>query len=804
MKNRSYLSKVIAKSRRRIRGKRRHLTTQLDLAKRKLPSHLGTVTGNIRFFSEPGPHFEDAEAALSNNEATALARVIAFYLPQFHRFPENDQWWGAGFTEWRNVVRGAPRFAGHYQPRIPRDLGFYDLTDDHTLEAQAQLAKANGVDAFCFYYYWFDGKRLLERPLDRFLESDIDHSFCIMWANENWTRTWDGKANDVLISQSYRTEQTIDFIRDTARYMKDPRYVRVQGRPLFILYRPALLPDARATLERWRILWNEELGVEPWILMVQCFGEEDPRQFGLDGAVEFPPHKVTANVPDIDKSLTVFDPEFKGLVMDYETVVKHSLSIPAPAFPLIKTASPTWDSDARRPGRGTTLHGSTPRLFETWMQGIIEFAQEHPFADEPMVFINAWNEWAEGAYLEPDVHNGHAYLNSMRRAVIQQNQSQPALLLVGHDAHANGAQMLLLNLARCFKEHFNLNVCVLLMKSGRLSDEYKALAPTHFLSGMGSEDDPLADVIKRFVEKHGFTHALCNTTVTGHMIPALKQSGVRVLSLIHEMPDYIRKADLASSAKDIATQADHIIFPADIVRVGFGSVTGIPLKQDTILPQGLYQWFSFDSQARQSIRAELGLDQNAKLIMNAGYADLRKGFDLFLQTALRQAENNEDLHFLWVGKMADDMRKLSERSLKNHPAASQIHLVGFSDRMRDYFSASDCLLLTSREDPYPSVVLEAMQIGLPVIVFQGTTGFDTVLNTLGFVVPVEDHEAINHAIDQALSGNTAKLRQTRADYVEQNCKLEHYCDRLLSLLYGGDDSNQGAADEEPDDERKSA
>ena len=238
------------------------------------------LAGEIRRHVNAGEGFEESAAASAGEGtcagAEARARAIAFYLPQFHPFPENDAWWGTGFSEWRNVARGTPRFAGHYQPRVPRDLGFYDLTNEATLHAQAALAKANGISAFCFYHYWFDGKRLMERPLDLFVEAGVEQQFCLMWANENWTRTWDGLESEVLIEQTYREEDEAGFIADTARYMREERYVRVGGRPLFIVYRPGLLPESRETLARWRRLWTEAVGEEPWLLMVQGFEDEDP------------------------------------------------------------------------------------------------------------------------------------------------------------------------------------------------------------------------------------------------------------------------------------------------------------------------------------------------------------------------------------------------------------------------------------------------------------------------------------------------------------------------------------------------
>jgi len=294
------------------------------------------IASQIKYFANPGPGFE-TPSRINTSLIPAKAKTIAFFLPQFYAFEKNDEWWGKGFTEWRNVSRGTPRFENHYQPRIPRDLGFYDLTNVDTLKAQAELAKQSGIEAFCFYYYWFNGERLMDKPLDLFVDADIDQDFCIMWANENWTRTWDGFEGQVLIQQDYRDEDEDAFIADTARYFNHPRYISVDGRPLFILYRPGLLPNAANTVARWKRKWEAACGVEPWVLMVQGFGDEDPRAYKLDGAVEFPPHKLCADIPDINSELNILDPNYSGNARDYNAVVETSLNEATPAFPFIKT-----------------------------------------------------------------------------------------------------------------------------------------------------------------------------------------------------------------------------------------------------------------------------------------------------------------------------------------------------------------------------------------------------------------------------------------------------------------------------------
>lgn len=748
-----------------------------------------TVLNSIKFFANPGPEFEKP-SGIDSRQIAPRAKAVAFFLPQFHPFAENDSWWGDGFSEWRNVARGAPRFDGHYQPRIPRDLGFYDLNSIDTIRAQSEMATSFGIESFCFYYYWFNGKRLMDMPLDKFANDDqIKQDFCIMWANENWTRTWDGHDSEVLIQQDYLETDEKEFIADTSRYMANERYMQVEGRPLFILYRPGLLPNARVTLQRWRELWTDALGVEPWILMVQGFGDSDPRKYGLDGAVEFPPHKLAVSVPDMNHELTLFDPNFAGHVRSYDGVINESLNEPPCAYPLIKTVSPHWDNDARREGRGMVLQGSTPERYEYWLNGVIDHARQHPFNEEPIVFVNAWNEWAESAYLEPDVHYGHAYLNATQRAVhglsdlkkqapelnaVASNNKR--ILLVGHDAHKHGAQMLLLSLATLFNEQFGMQVTVLIKNGGILLDSYRKIADTHVLSEIGAEG------LNQLLASRSFEISICNTCVTGDLVPVLKDAGLRVVSLIHEMPMLIEEYSLQNNVELINENADHVIFPSDIVRQGFTRFSTSQAGEHHIKPQGTYMQIDFNQSAREKIRSKLGLSAGDKMVLNVGYADLRKGFDLFLQTAERWMKTRTDVHFVWAGAISGDMKRWVQSDLRHSEFENRIHLLGFTSEMSDYYSACDALFLTSREDPYPTVVLEAMNVGVPTVLFKGATGFDDVMQEHGFAVDRGDRQVLEAALAKALDEDSQQQREARIAYVESECQLDDYSFELLQLL----------------------
>ena len=384
----------------------------------------GHSAAEIRRFANAGPLFELFSPEIARS-APLRAKVLAFYLPQFHAIPENDLWWGKGFTEWRNVCRGTPRYLGHYQPRIPRDLGFYDLSSPGILLRQIELARAAGIYGFCYYFYYFGGRRLLEKPIEQMLvDPSCDFPFCLIWANENWTRRWDGQEEEVLISQAFDDDSDDHFVGTLTRYFNDPRYIRVQGRPLFFIYRQDIIPHVRTRLAAWRQKLRA-LGHDPWILMAQSFKNLDPCSAGFDGAVEFPPHKLWDRIVPITSQIKKLDSDFTGEVYDYNEIVKASIEEPWPEFPLIKTAVPSWDNDCRRQGAGRSLANSSPLAYEQWLRALVEQARTHGFANEPLVCVNAWNEWGEAAYLEPDVFYGSAYLNATARAIVGQVTALP-------------------------------------------------------------------------------------------------------------------------------------------------------------------------------------------------------------------------------------------------------------------------------------------------------------------------------------------------------------------------------------------
>jgi glycosyltransferase involved in cell wall biosynthesis len=344
------------------------------------------------------------------------ARIIAFYLPQFHRIKENDEWWGEGFTEWTNVARAEPSFSGHQQPLEPSELGFYDLQHPEVQDRQAELARAHGIHGFCYYYYWFNGRLLLERPLQQMLaRGRPDFPFCICWANENWTRRWDGSEDEILLAQDYAEGYAQALIDDVIPILKDPRYITVKGAPILLVYRVDLLPDAAAAAQCWRQRCAMAGIPEIHLAAVQSFGITDPRAYGFDAAVEFPPHNGFQPLdPD---SVPGLRPDFRGHLEDYRAVAERQLTEPLAPYVRYRGVMPAWDNTPRRMRTAHVYLNASPEAYHAWLRRAVEATMARSAAQEPLVFVNAWNEWGEGAFLEPDTVNGTARLEATRRAL---------------------------------------------------------------------------------------------------------------------------------------------------------------------------------------------------------------------------------------------------------------------------------------------------------------------------------------------------------------------------------------------------
>ena len=354
-------------------------------------------------------------------------RLVAFYLPQYHPIAENDRWWGMGFTEWLNVAQARPLFPGHYQPHLPADLGFYDLRLPEARQAQADLAREYGIHGFCYYHYWFNGKRLLERPFDEVLASGKpDFPFCLCWANGNWNRAWDGQETQLLIRQDYSEEDDRAHGRWLSGVFRDRRYIRVAGKPILLVYQAASLPDSRNTTSIWREEAMRQGIGDIFLCKVESFQDDrsDPTLGGFDAAVEFQ--------PDTAALLTLTERAYwrlarrlglvhGALICSYALWIRRALRQPGRPYRRFPCVTPSWDNSPRRKSGAFVLHGSSPDLYGHWLQSVADHLIPAS-QDENLVFINAWNEWAEGNHLEPCQRWGRGYLEATRRVVVGANR----------------------------------------------------------------------------------------------------------------------------------------------------------------------------------------------------------------------------------------------------------------------------------------------------------------------------------------------------------------------------------------------
>lgn len=358
--------------------------------------------------------------------------AIAFYLPQFHQIPENDQWWGSGFTEWTNVRKAIPLFPGHAQPHIPTDLGYYDLTDAKARQEQSDLALAAGIEAFCYWHYWFgNGRRILEEPFQRVLEAGAPElPFCLCWANQSWTGVWHGAPNRLLIEQTYPGEEDYEaHFRVVLEAFRDPRYLRVDGKPVFVVYEPEELPDSTAFVALWR-----RLAIEAGLPGLHLIGMgNDPVSSALvpfDAALMNAPgdflrrrelnglQRVARRVA-ASKAGRIFPNALRAKmgaprIFQYDEVVEDAFSDLPEGPRYYPCIIPGWDNTPRSGRRGLVIRGASAALFRAYLERAVERVSKNP-PGRRLVFIKAWNEWAEGNYLEPDTFQGDTNLREVKR-----------------------------------------------------------------------------------------------------------------------------------------------------------------------------------------------------------------------------------------------------------------------------------------------------------------------------------------------------------------------------------------------------
>jgi glycosyltransferase involved in cell wall biosynthesis len=851
-----------------------------------------------------------AEKRVPATQHASPVRVLAFYLPQFHPIPENDAWWGKGFTEWTNVTRALPQFEGHAQPLLPGELGFYDLRLPDVREAQARLAREHGIDGFCYYYYWFGGKKLLERPLEEMLASGKpDFPFCICWANENWTRRWDGQDDEILIAQQHSPEHDAQFIEDVLPALCDPRYIRVDGKPMLLVYRADLLVDPLRTTSIWREA-ARRAGL-PGLHLCAVWKSDDPHAIGFDALVEFPPHHF------LHKSLTEeyrrANPGFHGEVYDYAAGVEAIRPLAEREFPVYRGVMPAWDNTARRGAGAHLFVNGTPELYRHWLERVVSESATRT-RGEQFVFINAWNEWAEGAVLEPSQRHGRTWLETTREAIRRGRRSsvnepvavapaahaeqpgqrefllntnygllallkvpawlllgrlssrlewwrqmrailragefdrefyvsrypdvaalpvepvyhyvrygrgqgfvpapvrskasplvspppdtivrseapsgtlpvrnRPAtsgqktpvrwtsnseqrrkrdrgaepLLFVGHDAARAGSQIYLLELLKSLASDAEWELFFLLRSGGELRGEYERVAhvldASEWVHASRSEEDAVVEALQAMGGEPLL--AVTNTVASGTIASLLQRRGLRVISIVHELPTTIDALG-ESTIHETVSASRTVVVVSHFVRNALLARYSLPPDRLQVIHAGVPGWIPGNEPAepaRRSLRARFGIPADGRIVLGCGWIHHRKGTDLFVQVARKALHELllDNTWFIWVGPDESTVfRSWCEHDIDSCGLRDRIILAGHQSDPSGFYLGADAFLLTSREDPFPLVSLEAMARGLPVIAFRDAGGASEALDGgAGIVVPYLDTDEMARSLVRLL------------------------------------------------------
>ncbi len=373
------------------------------------------ITNNLIDYNDS--KYSEYQLFTANKTVNSFIKIIAFYLPQFHPFKENDEFWGKGFTEWTNVTKSKPNFIGHYQPHLPIHLGFYDLRLIENMQEQVLLAKNYGITGFCFYYYWFSGKKVMDLPIENLYNNkDIEIEYCICWANENWTRRWDGHNEDILLKQEYLINDSEKLILEINKYFYDERYIKIDNKPVIIIYNSLEIPDFQKFID---IMRKEavKLGWTGIYIICAKTGNYISSNFDIDAMVEFPPHDYKQS-ENINSKLNIVNSDYKGWIYDYNLYANAALTKKI-ENKLFKTVMLGWDNTARRQNLSTIFNNFSINKFSQLVsQRLHSIARDDKLNEkEKILFINAWNEWAEGTHLEPDRKYGFSYLNAVYKNI---------------------------------------------------------------------------------------------------------------------------------------------------------------------------------------------------------------------------------------------------------------------------------------------------------------------------------------------------------------------------------------------------
>lgn len=754
-------------------------------------------------------------STFNNTDPKAVAnekniRSIAFYLPQFHVVPENDKWWGKGFSEWHNVVRARPLFKNHYQPRVPADLGFYDLSSTETQIKQAELAKRFNIDGFCYYYYWFDGQKVLNKPIENMLANkNVDMPFCICWANENWSRNWDGQNRHVLLAQSYSEETNKALIHEFIEYMKDPRYIRHDGKPVLVVYRIKIIPEWKKVARMWREECRKA-GVGEIHLCSVRFGLEgldgDPGIHSLDSYVSFPPHEL--KFEDHRNSVTNLVKDFGGTLYSYDAAMQSDIERFTKGYPwpIHRGAMMGWDNTARRLKDSRIFYGCTPLKFRRWLNAIKE--QEHLFnrSNESLLFINAWNEWAEGTTLEPDQRFGTSYLDATysvlgsertsvqtivpeQKAIVRKpqnllpkplhfdghrelNQQRPNLLLCAHISGHQlfGGERSFLDVLRSLTNlHYNIVVTLPSANNKAYIEEIKQYTTDiyviNYKQWMDNRDhDPQVTLaFCDLLATHAIDLVYANTIVLIEPLKAAKLMGIK--SVVHSRElitfDAPLQERIGLSAPEIISKVfkscDYIIANSRATKAVF-SREGKTFCAPNAIDVSVFP-------TRNLLGGKIKVGIISSNIPKKGVADFLKVAEL--------CQDNTNIEFLVMGpdnKYTEEWKLQQQRGL----LPPNIVFTGYINTPQEAINKIHLLINTSSfAESFGRTVAEAMAGHRPVIAYEwGALNELVISGETGYLAPYGDYEKIAEIL--------LKLCETPEKIVELGIKAREYVESNFS------------------------
>lgn len=712
-----------------------------------------------------GQYSADEHVAISRDvplEAASDVQLIAYYLPQFHPIPENDAWWGKGFTEWRNVARAFPNFEGHYQPRIPGELGYYDLRVPQIMQRQVELAKLYGISAFCFHFYWFAGKTLLEAPIVNFLENkNLDIKYCLCWANENWSRRWDGSEHEVLISQEHSDTDDEAFLRYVSKYFADDRYLKVDGRPVLTVYRPSILPNPKATVERWRRMAREMGYPDLYLIATNSFAFKDYSAFGFDALSEFPPHHLGGE--NLQNTIEMTDLRTGWRVRDYKQVVESEKKRPVGEGRIHPGITIGWDNSARKPTWGDIIHNATPKLFKDWLSFCVSRAKRNP-AEEQFVFINAWNEWAEGTYLEPDKRFGYAFLEACSQVLKEERfgplrpqeilpgsrarlKDRPTILVCSHHAGQElfGAERSMLDVVEAIADN-DFNVIVTLPK--HVGEEYLNSLRQHAVEiRVFHYEQWTSQIDKTFSSVSDFMSVIrdtasdlvyVNTIVLRSPVEAARLMGVPAIVHAREIisADVNLQEQIGMPGQEIAKivvrSCTHIVANSLATAKSFANAPAVSTIPNIVnldelsIPRTIQDDFVYFALLSSNLR--------------------KKGIDDAIEIALRCETEVPNAKFLIIGPLWREGARDFVNGRRHAP--NNVEFIDYIPKTRDALARVDVVLnLSHFQESFGRTVLEAMAAGRPVIVYNwGALPELVEHNVTGIVVPFRDISAAVNAV----------------------------------------------------------